>query len=583
MKRIFIGWVWILCVLCLTSCNSNKHVFGSAEYVLGIKYKTVLAQYDHIGDYAYGYAIVNKNDLYGIINTDGEVCIEPKYAALGIYSEGLIGVKAHKDDLSGYMNIKEKMIIPAQYQFVYNFHNGIALVAVNQDSIIAINKKGVKQWDFPKGYTIEQDFSFGRALVSKNGKYTYITQEGVVLKTEFESAGPFFCQTAFYTLPFPVAFATHEKLNNIFLISVDGCTLSTEEYHKVADAICYSDEYLKEVCGRNEDPDKKHRELKNYYSNNATNNEIANLLYGNIAGNDTHNSIIWDDSYNPSMHFSFHWDSDDILDAVMPILIILLIIAYIVMIIHMIVIRSDEKNKIFKPIAVQQQVDLRRKAGLPEYMTDEESFAIDDVLTEVYNTWSLSKINPNERYPMTKEQIQRAQVTLKDAIDKMPTNEELIERINAWGEMMNTMTERIFVGSKPLIIFDVIFVLIFGAISISSGGMGLEVPIAIIVMLAGYILSAYEPGFIAYKKEQRNGGRRAGCLAAIFGSIATGFATAKTYKTITTYGDGHTETRTDDSETWIQLVFTLIITLILAILTGLFALFNYLRNYVLYK
>ena len=61
-----------------------------------------------------------------------------------------------------------------------------------------------------------------------------------------------------------------------------------------------------------------------------------------------------------------------------------------------------------------------------------------------------------------------------------------------------------------------------------------------------------------------------------------GVAAAKTYKTVTTYSDGTTKTETDNSETWISLIFGLIIMVLLSLLLSLISVINYLRNYIIY-
>ena len=173
---------------------------------------------------------------------------------------------------------------------------------------------------------------------------------------------------------------------------------------------------------------------------------------------------------------------------------------------------------------------------------------------------------------------------VKQAIDALPTDQALIDKINAWGEQMNELNKRIFTGNKVFIVLNVLALALFMYLAISDGGVqGWVLPIMLIFVLGGYVLSAYEPTFIALKKEMRRGGRGKSFLAIILGGLATSIATAKTYKTITTYEDGHKETSTDNSETWISLVIALIVSVILVMFTFVFAFYNYLRNYVLYK
>lgn len=568
----------ILCLFVQLGICGNKQMYGPAKIVLGDKYETIASKYDKIYDFYNGYAIVDKNKLTGLIDNNGDECIPIKYYALGNYSDGLIAVQENKDGKIGFINFKEKMVISPQFESVKDFHKGVCIVSVNPDSTIAINKKGKFLWAFPQGTKPYGDFSNGWAMVQQGNLYSYISTEGELIKYQYKGASPFFFKTGYYELPFAIAIVYSDSHDYMYLINNHGYELSKEAYQQVASVIKHSEPYILIDYTGDETDEMIESDIANY-AKNATPKEVAQLVYDDIFSKTTANYIIVDDSATPSLE-----RQQKIQETLEGILGVIVILAFIAMVIHMVLILKREKESKFSQISVQDSKAKRNAAGLPDQMSNDEAVRIANNLDSIYQSWPIDKERPEDHYPQTKQEVQRGMEAVKQAIDAMPTDQALIDKINAWGEQMNELNKRIFTGNKVFIVLNVLALALFMYLAISDGGgQGWVLPIMLIFVLGGYILSAYEPTFIALKKEMRRGGRGKSFLAIILGGLATSIATAKTYKTITTYEDGHKETSTDNSETWISLVIALIVSVILVMFTFVFAFYNYLRNYVLYK
>lgn len=576
-KRSFLIAAMLCLFMQLGICGNNP-MYGPAKIVLGDKYETIASKYDQIYNFNEGYAVVQKNDLSGLIDIKGEERIATKYYALGFYSDGLIAVKENKGDKTGFINLKEKMVISPQFEFTMNFHKGVCIASVNSDSAIAINKKGKFLWAFPQGIKPYGDFSNGWAMVRQGDLYSYISTEGELIKYQYKGASPFFFKTGYYELPFAVALVYSDSHDYMYLINNHGYELSKEAYQQVASVIKHSEPYILSTYTGDETDEMIESDIAEY-AKNATGKEVAQLVYDDIFSNTTANYIITDDSATPSLE-----RKQKIQNTLEGILGVIVILAFIAMVIHMVLILKREKESKFSQISVQDSKAKRNAAGLPDQMSNDEAVRIANNLDSIYQSWPIDKERPEDHYPQTKQEVQRGMEAVKQAIDALPTDQALIDKINAWGEQMNELNKRIFTGNKVFVVLNVLALALFMYLAISDGGgQGWVLPIMLIFVLGGYILSAYEPTFIALKKEMRRGGRGKSFLAIILGGLATSIATAKTYKTITTYEDGHKETSTDNSETWISLAIALIVSVILVMFTFVFAFYNYLRNYVLYK
>lgn len=85
-------------------------------------------------------AAVKKNGLWGFVNTDGEMVIEPQYRNAGAFSEGLAPVETENG--WGYITLENEMVIGPQFSGAKNFHKGLAPVEEESSwSVIELNIK----------------------------------------------------------------------------------------------------------------------------------------------------------------------------------------------------------------------------------------------------------------------------------------------------------------------------------------------------------------------------------------------------------------------------------------------------------
>jgi hypothetical protein len=90
-----------------------------------------LFMFDLANDFRNGYAIVSKNEKYGLINVGGAFNIDPKFDELVFISDGLL--KAMNDEeLWGIVNTQGDTILPFLYDAVGEFSEHRALVAQNE-------------------------------------------------------------------------------------------------------------------------------------------------------------------------------------------------------------------------------------------------------------------------------------------------------------------------------------------------------------------------------------------------------------------------------------------------------------------
>lgn len=116
-----------------------------------------------------------KNGLYGYIDKDFNIIIQPKYYYADDFSEGLALVRTSNSQNGQYryINKKGEIVIPEAYSMAYSFHDGIALVdlgeaAITDDSLFTyIDKQGNRITD--KEFGLASSFSEKYAVVLKEG------------------------------------------------------------------------------------------------------------------------------------------------------------------------------------------------------------------------------------------------------------------------------------------------------------------------------------------------------------------------------------------------------------------------------
>ncbi len=135
-------------------------------------------QFDYASDFENGKAIVLINNLFALINSDGEYIIEPTYMSMSFINESLI--KATTDEGSVVIDGKGK-IISKTYAYIGTFSDDLAQVA-NKDFIYGyINKNGIEI--IPLVYQEVFDFVDQKAIVKDFEKYNLINTSGDIIHT----------------------------------------------------------------------------------------------------------------------------------------------------------------------------------------------------------------------------------------------------------------------------------------------------------------------------------------------------------------------------------------------------------------
>lgn len=100
----------------------------------------VTKQYDKIGKFTKGHAIVWKNGHCGLISQDGKEIIKPSYDKIGAFGNDAIAYTT-KDGKMGLINLQGKIIVQNIYEDISGFKGFYAITRKNGLAGI-INKSG---------------------------------------------------------------------------------------------------------------------------------------------------------------------------------------------------------------------------------------------------------------------------------------------------------------------------------------------------------------------------------------------------------------------------------------------------------
>ncbi len=144
--------------------------------------------FDHIFEFSQGYAVVELQELYGLVTTFGEFAVQPEWENAFYYSQGLLPVS--RDGKYGFIDLSGNEVIPLQYDDAYSFEEGYAAVTLGKSSFF-INDQG---HTVSPVYQEAFSFSDGLAPVCQNGAWGYVDSSfELVIPCLYDSAG-FFTQ-----------------------------------------------------------------------------------------------------------------------------------------------------------------------------------------------------------------------------------------------------------------------------------------------------------------------------------------------------------------------------------------------------
>lgn len=261
---------------------------------------------------------------------------------------------------------------------------------------------------------------------------------------------------------------------------------------------------------------------------------------------------------------------------VMGILVgILILLVFVGMAGHMLYLlfRGNRYKKVFTVDGMRAERIAQNK---PEYMSEEEYDNVLGLLEEAFEQWSIVEHDENgneKRKPTKMKQIRKSVALINQAIALQPTEEDLIARLNDLTDVINSNEKRYFDGSKALVWIGGIVGILFCFI------MGPRIGIITILATGIYFIASRTPVFLIEKRYKRGGGNiHNSFIAGIFAMIAG----AQTVRTITKYADGHKEIEDDHSQHWIAWILGIMLLIAIASFMFVWAIINYIRNYVLY-
>lgn len=165
-----------------------------------------------------------KKEKWGFKNTSGKVIIQPQFDTVGKFVEGLAVVE--KNGKLGMINKQNKLVVPYKYFYISDMKDGVAIVSNDRyyKGLIDKNGKEIVKPQYDDMFT----FEYGRAVVKKNGKYGYIDKSGKVkIKIEY--------MDAFSFTPNSGGVAIVADKSNEFVIDVNGKKLTKLNYDVTSD------------------------------------------------------------------------------------------------------------------------------------------------------------------------------------------------------------------------------------------------------------------------------------------------------------------------------------------------------------
>jgi len=143
----------------------NSFAFAQSTEISG--------NYDKIGKFSNGVAIVHKNGLVGAINTDGKEIIKPSYEKISGFGKDGIAY-THKNGLVGLIDNHGNVIVDNIYDMIGHFNGDKAVIRKNGLCGV-INRKG----------KIIIDPKYTKLKVEKDGIVKAVKDDGseVLLKT----------------------------------------------------------------------------------------------------------------------------------------------------------------------------------------------------------------------------------------------------------------------------------------------------------------------------------------------------------------------------------------------------------------
>ncbi|MDR1755764.1 MAG: hypothetical protein LBR65_02245 [Culturomica sp.] len=259
---------------------------------------------------------------------------------------------------------------------------------------------------------------------------------------------------------------------------------------------------------------------------------------------------------------------------------LLLFVGPLAMIGHMLYV-NWKTRMLEKPLNVEHFIDKRTRKGVPGAMNDDEVELGFRLLDEAYN--ELTSVETDEsgnefHKPGTMKELLRAQKKIDEVGKLMPTDAALLERYNEYRSFLYDYLRRSFFASWKLIILCVLVAVGVAFMESGSFWKGFFTVGAFFWFPAiVYYISSQVPQYMIDRKNERGGGKgwfSTALVALGLGVLGSG------YTVRTKWSDG--SVTEDNSSHLIALFLGLLVLIAVAATIYIWAIVNYLRNYVLY-
>lgn len=261
-----------------------------------------------------------------------------------------------------------------------------------------------------------------------------------------------------------------------------------------------------------------------------------------------------------------------------------LLLVLIAMVAHMLYVLY--KGKRFKTVFTANYFkSLRDQSDVDFSDSENRTEQAYELLNRAFLEWTVvgGEDGIEYRKPTKMKQIKSSIFYLEQVINMNPEDEDVIKSLNEYTDVINSAEMRSFYGSKAIIVIGILVAAFFAFTDSGSGGFvkefftgGFMIWGPVIV----YVLASRKPKFLIDKKLDKSGGVKStsGVAAMILGIIGG----AHTVRTVTKWSDGSKSVDDDHSQYFFAWVIAFLVMIVIAAFMWLWAIFNYLRNYVLY-
>ena len=244
--------------------------------------------------------------------------------------------------------------------------------------------------------------------------------------------------------------------------------------------------------------------------------------------------------------------------------------------------------KLYKPV---KSIDFERnrKQGMEQVFGEDEANELaTSYLSNAFESWTLIEKEDDDevRSPQSRKDIKKSLEWINKAIALNPTNEQVVNRINELGNIVNNQLKRYFNGNKFLL---VISILVYAGLLYFTGKddiyEGLMKTWWMFVSITVYIAASFTPKFLLEKRERKRGQKRSTSFPALVIATLLGmfYSQPVARRVRRTWSDGTvTEGTEADFSSLFYLLLGIVFAFIFSILIGVIGLVSFFRNYVFY-